>query len=58
MMEVQNEKWVCTECWKIMVAKPGETPPFPTLRTICDECGAQKVLCTKVSSEKLSHSSR
>jgi DNA-directed RNA polymerase subunit RPC12/RpoP len=58
MMEVQNEKWVCSECWKIVVAKPDETPPIPNLRMICDECGAQKVLCTKVSTEKMSDSSR
>ena len=41
-------KWLCLECWKRVVAKPGETPPFPTLRMICDECGAQKVLVTPV----------
>jgi DNA-directed RNA polymerase subunit RPC12/RpoP len=41
-------KWLCLECWKRVVAKPGETPPFPTLRMICDECGGQKVLVTPV----------
>jgi hypothetical protein len=46
-------KWLCLECWKRVVAKPGETPPFPTLRMICDECGAQKVLVTPV--RKASH---
>jgi len=42
-------RWMCLECWKMIIAKPGqETPPFPTLRMICDECGAQKVLVTPV----------
>jgi hypothetical protein len=44
-------KWLCLECWKRIVAKPGETPPFPTLRMICDECGAQKVLVTPVRTD-------
>lgn len=25
----QNEKWMCLECWQKLVAKSGETPPFP-----------------------------
>ena len=29
-----------------------------TIRMICDECGAQKVLVTNVSTDILSHSSR
>ena len=41
-----HEKWICLECWKRMVAKPGQAPPFPSMRMICDECGAQKVLVT------------
>ena len=53
-----QEKWICLDCWKKMVAKPGETPPFPTRRMICDECGAQKVLVTPVRADVLSHSSR
>jgi hypothetical protein len=40
------------------VAKPGETPPYPNMRMIFDECGARKVLVIKVSSDRLSHSSR
>jgi hypothetical protein len=56
MMEnAKQEKWVCLPCWKRMVAKPGETPPFPNMRMICDECGAEKVLVIKVSSDILSH---
>jgi DNA-directed RNA polymerase subunit RPC12/RpoP len=39
-----ENKWICLECWKKLVAKPGERPPVPTVRLICDECGAQKVL--------------
>jgi hypothetical protein len=58
MMEVEREKWLCLECWKRKVAKPGETPPYPNMRMIFDECGAQKVLVIKVSSDRLSHSSR
>ena len=59
MMEnTQQAKWLCLDCWKRMVAKPGEKPPFPTLRMICDECGAQKVLVTPVRTDMLSHSSR
>ena len=56
-MKVENDKWICFECWKRMVAKPGEKPPFPSLRLICDECGA-KGLVIKVSAHMLSHSSR
>jgi hypothetical protein len=44
-------KWMRLECWKRIVAKPGETPPFPTLRMICDECGSQKVLVTNVRTD-------
>jgi Zn finger protein HypA/HybF involved in hydrogenase expression len=60
MMEIakHGEKWMCLECWKKLVAKPGEPLPFPTLRMICDECGAQKVLVTNVRADLLSHSSR
>jgi hypothetical protein len=59
MMEsTKHEKWICLECWRRMVAKPGETPPFPSVRMICDECGAQKVLVTQVSTSTLTHSSR
>lgn len=58
MMEAEEEKLLCLECWKRMVAKPGEIPPFPSMRMICDECGAQKVLVIKVNSSKLGHSSR
>ena len=54
----QNEKWLCSECWKKLVANPGETPPFPSMRMICDECGAQKVLVTNVKTDTLSHASR
>ena len=60
MMEITKpgEKWMCLECWKKIVAKPGEPPPFPTLRMICDECGAQKVLVTSVSAVMLNQSSQ
>jgi hypothetical protein len=44
-------KWMYLECWKRIVAKPGETPPVPTLRMICDECGVQKVLVTNVRTD-------
>jgi hypothetical protein len=53
-----NEKWICLECWKKLVAKPGDTPPFPSMRMICDECGARKVLVTNVRAEILYHSSK
>ena len=53
-----NEKWICLECWKKLVAKPGDTPPFPSKRMICDECGARKVLVTNVRAEILYHSSK
>lgn len=58
MMEAEQEKWLCLECWKRMVAKPGESPPFPSMRMICDECGAEKVLVIKVNANKLGHSLR
>jgi len=60
MMEIvtHDEKWICPECWKKVLAKPGEPPPFPTLRMICDECGAQKVLVTHVRADMLSQSSQ
>ena len=59
MMEnTKQEKLICLDCWRRMVAKVGETPPFPTMRMICDECGAQKVLVTPVRADILSHSSR
>lgn len=59
MMEnAKYEEWICLECWKRLVAKPGEAPPFPRMRMICEECGAEKVPVTKVSSDMLSHSSR
>jgi DNA-directed RNA polymerase subunit RPC12/RpoP len=59
MMKVEkHEKWICLECWKRMVAKPGEPPPFPTMRMICEECGALKVLVTHVSTDMLSPSTR
>ncbi len=58
MMEAEQEKWLCLECWKRMVAKPGESPPFPSMRMICDECGAEKVLVIKVNASKLGHSLR
>ena len=60
MMEIakHGEKWMCLECWKKIVAKPGEAPSFPTLRMICDECGGQKVLVTNVRADMLSQSSR
>ena len=54
----KHEKWICLECWKRLVARPGETPPFPSKRMLCDECGAKKVLVTNVSSDILSHSTR
>lgn len=57
-MEAEQEKWLCLECWKRMVAKPGESPPFPSMRMICDECGAEKVLVIKVNASKLGHSLR
>lgn len=60
MMEIakHDEKWICLECWKKLVAKPGDTPPFPSMRMICDECGAPKVLVTNVRAEILYHSSK
>ena len=59
MMEItKHDKWICLECWKRLVAKPGETPPFPSKRMIRDECGARKVLVANVSSDTLSHSTR
>ncbi len=58
MANATQEKLICLECWKKMVAKPGETPPFPTRRMICDECGAQKILVTPVRAELLNHSRR
>ena len=60
MMEIakHDEKWICLECWKKLVAKPGDTPPFPSMRMICDECGAQKVLVTNVRADILYHSSK
>ena len=58
MMEAEQEKWLCLECWKRMIAKPGENPPFPSMRMICDECGAAKVLVIKVNASKLGHSLR
>jgi DNA-directed RNA polymerase subunit RPC12/RpoP len=54
----QNEKWMCLECWKKLVAAPGESPPFPSMRMICEECGAKKVLVTNVKTDQLIHSSR
>ncbi len=50
MMEAEQEKLLCLECWNRRVAKPGEIPPFPSVRLICDECGARKVLVVKVNS--------
>ena len=41
-------KWMCLECWKRIVGKTGETPPFPTLRMTCEECGAHGALVTNV----------
>jgi len=57
MMNVEKEKWLCLDCWKRIIAKPGEKPPFPTIRLICDECGKTDRV-TKVTSDVLSHSSR
>ena len=59
MMEIakHDEKWICLECWKKLVAKPGDTPPFPSMRMICDECGARKVV-TNVRADTLYHSAK
>ena len=45
MMEItKHDKCICLECWKRLVAKPGETPPFPSKRMIFDECGEGRFL--------------
>ena len=57
MMKIEKEKWLCLDCRKRMMAKPGEKPPFPSMRLICDECGA-KGLVTNVKTDMLTQSSR
>ena len=46
-----NVRWMCLECWERIVAKPGQTLPFPTLKMKCDECGAQNVHATPVRTD-------